>query len=251
MQPTDTAAVPDAAWEAMLQKEVVVEHAGGEPVQGKLVALSADTAVIVGADGQVQTVLKSNATKLSVPQQAEATAPKPASSATDGKPVEQPDQEKDDEEDYAKLGLFTAHGASYAHWRTSDFREGAAAYALDVGVGYNFKKSIGLYLMLGGHVGAGLLDKSMRASLGHLAMMFRYNRKYFAFLGGVGLGWSGQRTADGTQRAIGAAIPLRLLGKIPLPKHWFIGLGAGYEPAFLKGPIVVNTVTLQFVVGRW
>lgn len=246
----------------MLEKQVVVERVDGEPARGKLVAVTGDTAVLVQDDGQVITVSRSQATKLSLkpaadpaeppaesPVPADPNAPKSAEPATDGKPV--PAKKTGEDEDFAKLGLFTAHGVSYAHWRTGDFREGAAAYALDFGVGYNFKKTVGLYGVIGGHVGAGLLDKSMRASLGHFVAMVRYNRKYFAFLGGLGLGWGGQRTSQGTEREVGVAIPLRFMGKIPLPKHFFLGLGAGYEPAFLRGPVIVNTVSLQLVIGRW
>jgi hypothetical protein len=148
--------------------------------------------------------------------------------------------------------LFTSHGIAYSHWRTPSFREGRAAYALDLGIGYNFNAKLGLYGLFGGAVGTRLVDKEARASVGHFAAALRYKRKYFAFLGGLGLAVGGVRGPDDDRyRGSGLAIPIRMMGVIPLPKELFLGIGGGYDFAILQKGRMVNALSVQLTFGRW
>jgi hypothetical protein len=88
------------------------------------------------------------------------------------------------------------------------------------------------------------------ANSGHLNLMLRYRRKYFAFLGGIGLGWSGLKEPNAKTKAVGASIPLRLMGIIPLPRNLWLGISAGYELQILAGGNIFNGLALQVVFGR-
>jgi hypothetical protein len=237
-------AISDEAWDAMLDKQVEVE-VGEETITGKLAAVTDDNAVIVLASGEVRTIAKTDASSLKL-----ASVPPPPDEA------KKPDEPKKDE-DYPKLGIFTTQGVSFAHWRTENYRKGAAAYALDVGAGYNFRPTIGLYGVIGGNVAAKLKlrDGEVRGNMGHFSAMVRYKKKYFALLAGLGIAWSrrDERSVAGqsTQKDVGLAIPIRIMGHIPLPKDFYLGMGIGYTLAvFAKGKLF-NGPSLQLVLARW
>jgi hypothetical protein len=163
--------------------------------------------------------------------------------------VKNPPEPKKD--DYPKFGVFTTHGLSYAHWRTQPYRSGSAAYALDLGAGYNFKETIGLYGVFGGNVAARIVDKQVKGNMGHFSAMIRYKKKYFAFLAGVGVAWSRLDEPTETDKDVGVVIPLKLMGHIPLPKHFYLGIGVGYELAIFARGRLFNAPSLQLLLARW
>jgi hypothetical protein len=233
----------------MMNQDVTLETATGEPVTGKLIAVTSDSAVVVGADGNVTTVLKTDVTALKTATIEEPPAEsKPANPETEDEAKEVDPKKK--ERTLPKLGLFMAHGVSYAHWQTRDYGGGSAAYALDFGAGYNVSDKFGVYGMVGGNVAAKIWDDRVKANSGHANLMLRYRRKYFAFMGGIGVGWNRLAQTNQTTRAIGASIPLRLMGIIPLPRHLWLGIAAAYELQILGGGRVFNGIGLQILLGR-
>jgi hypothetical protein len=235
--------ITDAAWEAMLEKQVAID-VGDKTHTGKLAAVTEETVVLIDAKGDVQTLNKADATALRLAKKEPAPAP-----ATTTPPVKNPPKPK--KEDYPKFGVFTTHGLSYAHWRTRPYRSGSAAYALDLGAGYNFKETIGLYGVLGGNVAARIVDKQVKGNMGHFSAMIRYKKKYFAFLGGVGVAWSRLDEPTETDKDVGVVIPLKLMGHIPLPKHFYLGIGVGYELAIFARGRLFNAPSLQLLLARW
>jgi hypothetical protein len=224
----------------MLDKQVEID-VGDATHEGKLAAVSEDTVVLLDDNGAVQTLPKKDATALRLAK------PEPAA-----KPAEAPKKSAPEKkEDYAKLGIFTTHGVSFAHWRTQDYRSGSAAYALDLGAGYNFRDTIGLYGVFGGNLAARIVDKQVKGNMGHFSAMVRFKKKYFALLAGLGVAWSRLDEPSQTAKDVGVVIPLKLMGHIPLPKHFYIGIGVGYEIAIFAKGRLFNAPSLQFVLARW
>ncbi|MFO0633585.1 MAG: hypothetical protein U0168_12105 [Nannocystaceae bacterium] len=153
---------------------------------------------------------------------------------------------------YHKLGLFTLHGVGYTRWRTPSFAAGGESYNLDAGVGFNFTERFGVYGLVGGAVGARILDKQTHGSLGHFAISFLVRRKYVAFIPGIGLAVAGRRgPGDARVRETGVAIPLKLMGLIPLPKDLTLTVGLGYDLAILAQTRPLQTIALQVGVARF
>lgn len=247
-------AVPDAAWDAMLEKNVVIEKTDATSVTGKLAAVTPDTVVVVADDGSVSTLPKSDATALRLADEAAAEEEPPAEEEAPAE--EEEDKPEEEEADYPKLGLFTSHGIAYGHWRIRDasnrvVSDGSATYALDLGVGYNFKETLGIYAMIGGVVAGKLFDDRVKANAGHFNAMLRFKKKYFAFMGGIGVGWTRVREPTQIARNTGVSIPLRLMGNIPLPKKLFLGVGVGYELAIFGDKRLLNAPSLLLAFGRW
>jgi hypothetical protein len=237
--------VADAAWPAMKDKQVVVERRGGAPVRGKLIAHEGTHAVIVQQDGQVASIPKSDATGLKLDE----PAPGKPTADTSSKPIA---EKKAPKWKYHKLGLFTLHGVGYSRWRTADYRTGAAAYNLDAGVGFNFSEKFGVYGLVGGAVGARILDKEARGQYGHFALSFLARRKYIAFLPGIGLAISSRRGPDDAfVRETGVAIPLKLIGMIPLPKDLSFLIGLSYDLAIMARSRPFQSFALQVGVARF
>jgi hypothetical protein len=224
----------------MLEKQVEVD-VGDQTHEGKLAAVTEGTIVLLDDKGAVQTLPKNDATALRLANR--KPEPKPPA------PAKKPEPKKED--DYAKLGIFTTHGVSYAHWRTQDYRSGSAAYALDLGAGYNFKDTIGLYGVLGGNVAARIVGKQVKGNMGHFSAMVRFKKKYFALLAGVGLGWSRLQEPTQIAKDVGVVIPIKVMGHIPLPKHFYLGIGVGYELAIFAKGRLFNAPSLQLVLARW
>jgi hypothetical protein len=267
------APVPDAAYNAMIDKRVTIDTEAGSST-GKLLSVAEDSVVLIGDDGEVITVRKADATRLrlasktpdetlpseEIPTEAPAETPaddgKPVASPADGKP--KGDEGKRPPAKH-KLGLFTSHGIAYSHFRQSDsrvgpasnFRDGGPSYALDVGVGYNFNDRLGLYGLVGGLVGAPLQDKTVRGHFGHVAVSLAFKGKYIAFVPGLGVGFSALRDSDGVDRRAGFALPIKVMGIIPLPKELFLGIGIGYDLGILRGSQIFNGISGQLTVGRW
>lgn len=245
--------MPDAAWDAMLEKNVTIDKTDATSVTGKLAAVTPDTVVVVADDGSVSTLPKSDATALRL---AEETPAEEEPAEEEAPAEEEKDQPKEEDDDYPKLGLFTSHGVAYGRWRIRDARnqhvaDGAATYALDLGVGYNFKKTLGIYAMIGGVVAGKLFDDRVKANAGHFNAMLRYKKKYFVFMGGIGVGWTRVREPTQIARNRGVSIPLRIMGNIPLPKKLFLGIGAGYELAIFGDGRLLNAPSLLLAFGRW
>jgi hypothetical protein len=233
--------VPESEWAQRRDQQVVLERRGGSPVRGKLIASDGDHAVVMGDDGQVQSIPKSDVTSLN---------------AADGKPAAKSEEpvgkKKQSDWEYKKLGLFTSHGVGYARWRTKDYRDGGAAYLLDLGVGYNFSERFGIYALIGGAVGARMRDKSVVGHQGHFALSFLARRKYIAFLPGIGLAMGNRRgPGDLRIREMGVTFPIKLMGVIPLPKDLFLGIGISYELAIMGATRPWQAIGGQFTVGRW
>jgi hypothetical protein len=216
-------------------------------VTGKLIAVTSDSAVIVDAQGEVTTVLKADATALKVADGKPVGPKPPPTPKSDGKPATPP---PDPGEEMPKFGFFTAHGLGYGHFRTRDYSSGSAAYALDLAAGYNFTNKFGLYGLVGGMVAGKIQDRTIRANAGHANLAFRFRRKHFAFLGGVGVGWAGLREPTRRIRAVGVSIPIRLMGIIPLPKKLYIALSAGYQLGIMGKGNIFNGLSLQLAFGR-
>jgi len=217
-----------------------VERRGAPAVRGKLISTEGDHAVVMGDDGQVTSIPKRDATSL------KAEDGKAAEPATPTGKKAGPDWK------YKKLGLFTSHGVGYARWRSSDYRDGGAAYLLDIGVGFNFTERFGVYGLIGGAVGARLQDKSVVGHHGHFALSFLARGKYIAFIPGIGLAMNTRKgPGDGRIREMGVAIPVKLMGVIPLPKDLFLGIGLAYELAIMGDTKPFQTIGGQVTVGRW
>ncbi len=246
--------VADAAWKAMLDRNVIVQTGSGE-ISGKLVSITEDEAVLVDDTGNVTTVRRAEVSSLKL---REATPAPPAATTPAAQPAtttdkDEKDGEAEDNKPRHRLGLFTSHGVAYAHWyRRNRFGDGAATYALDLGVGVNFSERHGLYLLLGGMVGAHGLDRPTNGHYGHVAAAFRIKRKYIAFIPGIGAGFTALQDPDGGwKRYAGLALPFKLMGLIPLPKELFLGIGVGWDLAFLQDRHVFNGISGQITVGRW
>ena len=243
----------------MLERRVDIETPTGT-VTGRLVSVGSDAVVLVRDDGEVVSVRKQSATRVKVATD-EPTADPPATDppASDEASAEEPGSPEDaavedaaEPSSHRKLGLFTSHGIGYARFRTPGFRDGGAAYALDVAVGYNITERFGIYGLIGGHVGARINDNEARGHFGHFAVAFVRKWKYFAFIPGVGVGVSGIRGPDDARdRRVGFALPIKAMGLIPLPKELFLGIGLGYDLGLLPGGHVVNAIAFQVTVGRW
>jgi hypothetical protein len=269
---TPRGGVSDDVWSALEGKQVVIETSGG-PVEGELASVRGDTLVIIASDGSVSSVPKSQATTVRVakatakPASSMPTTPPPATSdgaAPDGAADDADDdgeqsrkdkrRERREERSYALLGTFSAHGVAYAHWRGDGVQAGHAAYAMDWGVGFNATESFGMYAMAGGLLGARIDDKQIRANYGHVAFMFAFARgKYFQTMFGAGAAFNRLRFADDTlQKDVGLAVPMKMMGKIPLPHKIYLGIGLSYELGLVRNfGRVVNGIGGQIVIGRW
>jgi hypothetical protein len=227
-------------------------------VSGALVSATGDVAVVIEADGRVTTVAKAQATGLRV---ADAPAPDPTPGpAPEPEPIAAPPPEPaptpwpaaKPERDYFPLGVMVANGVAYAHWRGGGDGEGSVAYAGDLGLGFNFSRSIGLYALGGGYFGARLFDKEVKGNLGRIGVMIVGRGQYF--MGSFGLAGAFSRLAGRgtTFKDGGLAIPVKLMGVIPLPKHLYIALGLGYDLAFVNSfEVMFNGIGFQAVIGLW
>lgn len=254
-------AVPDAAWDAVRGKQVTIATANGD-VEGELATTDGDTLVVIADDGAVQTVPKASATAVRVRKT--AAPAKPASQIAppiveDEKKDEKKGDEKDDEKkdkkkkrEHALLGAFTAQGAAYSHWRGEGVNAGHAAYAMDFGVGVNPTPGFGMYAMGGGLLAAKIDHKTIRANYGHLAFMFAFGGKYYFSMIGAGVAFNRLKFETETQKDIGLALPMKLFGRLPLPKHLYLGIGISYELGMVRGfNRFVNGIGGQIVFGRW
>lgn len=264
-------AVDDAAWRAVQGRQVIVETRSGT-VEGELAESAGDTLVLVLPDGRVKSLPKADATGVRVAKVSEPASAKeemasldPAEDETKAEPTE---EEKEEEElspgeqrrkerrenrEHAILGAFTMQGATYSHWRGDGVNAGHASYAMDFGVGGNFSPKFGMYAMAGGLLGARIDDKSTKANYGHIAALFVFGGKYYYSTVGAGVAFSRLRFEDNRlQKDRGLAMPFKLVGKIPLPKKLYIGLGLTYEFAAVRGfSRFVNAIGGQIVFGRW
>ena len=259
--------VHDDVWSALEGKQVVIETASG-PVEGELASVRGETLVVIASDGTVDSVPKSTATSVRVAKRDPAppmpTTPPPATSAdTRGEPsVSDEDaepsradkrKERRDNRSHALLGMFSAHGAAYAHWRGEGVRAGHAAYAMDWGLGFNATPAFGMYAVAGGLLGARIDDKQIRANYGHVAFMFAFGGKYYHSMFGAGAAFSRLRSDElGLQKDAGLALPLKIFGKIPLPHKLYLGIGLSYELGLVRNfGRAVNGIGGQIVLGRW
>lgn len=238
----------------MKDKPVLIERRDGTAVKGKLVAHEGSHAVVVQNDGNVISVAKADAKALKLDDGKSAvpdTTPPPAGKPTTGASASTEDKPKATWK-YKHLGLFTSHGVAYTRWRGSEYRSGGASYMLDVGVGYNFTERFGVYALIGGSVGARLVDRTIKGNFGHFALSFQIRRKYFAIIPGIGLAMSSRRgPGDQVLKETGVAIPVKVMGMIPLPKDLFLGLGIGYDLAIMADARLFNSIGFQVTVGRW
>jgi hypothetical protein len=265
--------VTDSAWKAVEGKQVEIETSKG-PVKGELASSEGDTLVVIGADGNVQSVPKASASAVKVVQ----APPSPAqemSSLKSGDPPPPPEEDKPlskEEErkkkreerrkkrEHAILGAFTMQGATYTHVRGSGVKGGHASYAMDWGVGANLAPSFGMYLVGGGLFAAKIrsdpgdgMRERLKHNYGHLAFLFAFGGKYYFSTLGAGVAFNRLRFPDDSlQKDVGLAIPFKLMGKIPLPKKLYIGLGLSYEFAAVRGfDRFINAIGGQIVFGRW
>jgi len=274
-------AVDDATWNALKGRDVIIETPNG-PVQGELADAAGPSLVIVGQDGQVASLPKSQATGVRVAKapppaatpKEELAALGPAEPAAADEDEEEEGDAKDEEEEeeeeltegqkrrkerrekreHAILGAFTMHGATYSYWRGDGVNGGGASYAMDFGVGGNFSPKFGMYAMAGGLLGAKIEDDNRNANYGHVAGLFVFGGKWYYSTVGAGAAFSRlrDRTTDDLQKDTGLAMPFKLMGKIPLPKKLYIGLGLSYEFAAFRGfSRFVNAIGGQIVFGRW
>jgi hypothetical protein len=237
--------VPEAEWAKARDRNVTLERRKGKPVRGKLIAHEGDHAVVMGDDGKVVSVPKADVTSM----KAEDAAPKPATEEKATKPAE---EKKGPDWKYKKFGILTSHGVGYARWRSPEYRDGGAAYLLDVALGFNFSERFGVYGLVGGAVGARLQDRSVVGHQGHFALSFLGRGKHIAFLPGIGLAM-GNRKGPGDQkiREMGVSFPIKLMGVIPLPKDLFVGIGISYELAIMGSTRPWQAIGGQVTVGRW
>ena len=247
------APIPDAAWAAMKDKKVILERVEGEPVNGKLIAHEGMHAVVLQDDGVITSVAKQDVAAL---KSGDVAPPAPPAAGKDAPTPPTPTKPKDDWK-WHKLGLFTTHGVAYSRWRTPHYVSGGATYNLDGGVGFNFGPRFGVYTLVGGAVGARLRDKTVRGNYGHFALSFLVRRKYVAFIPGIGLALSGRRGPDDQRvRETGVAIPIKLMGLIPIKKagradELQIMIGLGYDLAILANTRPLNSIALQVGVARF
>lgn len=272
-------AVSDAAWDALVGRNVEVQTNGG-PIRGELLRSEGSQAVIVKDDGSVVTVPKSSASSVRVVK-ASAPPPEPREEIAGLEaPPEQPASEEatdeGDEEltegqkrrkerrekrEHALLGAFTMHGATYSHWRGDGVNAGHASYAMDWGVGANFSKNFGLYAIAGGLFGAKIdgpndMDgnaTTLKANYGHVGALFAFGGQWYYSTVGAGAAFSRLRFADGTlQKDKGLAVPTKIMARIPLPKKLYIGIGLTYEFAAVRNfGRFINAIGGQIVFGRW
>jgi hypothetical protein len=264
--------VHDDVWSALEGKQVVISTANG-PVEGELASVGGETLVVIAPDGSVTSVPKSTATSVRVAKAepsggaAMPTTPPPATSGGGDSGASADDDAADDDESpgaarrrerrenrsHALLGMFTAHGAAYAHWRGDGIQAGHAAYSMDWGLGFNATESFGMYAVAGGLLGARIDDKSVRANYGRVAFMFAFGGKYYHSMFGAGAGFSRLRFEDGElQKDVGLALPLKIFGKIPLPHKLYLGIGLSYELGLVRNfGRAVNGIGGQIVLGRW
>ena len=269
-----TPAVDDATWRAIEGRQVVIDTPDG-PVEGELADSQGDTLVVVQENGRVTSLSKARASGVRVVQ-APAPNPSPKDSMADLQPSDEsepsddePTAEEDEDEDlteaqkrrkkrredreHAILGAFAMQGATYSYWRGDGVNAGHASYAMDFGVGGNFSPKFGMYAMAGGLLGAKIDNKTIKANYGHVAALFVFGGKHYYSTVGAGVAFSRLRFGDDTlQKDRGLAMPFKLIGKIPLPKKLYIGLGLTYEFAALRGfSRFVNAIGGQLVIGRW
>ncbi len=261
-EPAAAPAVPDAAWDAVKGKQVTITTASGD-VQGELASSDGDTLVVIADDGAVQTVPKASATAVKVRKVDPPPAAKPAIAPAvieedEKKPAEA--KKKDDEEkkdkkkkrEHALLGAFTAQGAAYSHWRGEGVNAGHAAYAMDFGVGVNATPGFGMYAMGGGLLAAKIDNKSIKANYGHIAFMFAFGGKYYHSMIGAGVAFDRLKFDDRTEKGVGLSLPMKLFGKLPLPKNLYLGIGLSYELGMVRGfNRFINGIGGQIVFGRW
>jgi len=208
-----------------------------------------DPAAAMPADGEAQ------------PETAKGAEPEgEAEAEEEPSPGEKRRKERRENREHALLGAFTMQGATYTHWRGDGIKAGGASYAMDFGLGANLSPNFGLYAMVGGLLGAKIQDDRINANYGHAAVVFAFSRKYFMSTIGAGLAWSRLRATEGSlvgdgitlHRDRGLALPVRLVGKIPLPHKLYIGLGLTYELGVVRGfSRAINGIGGQIVVGRW
>jgi hypothetical protein len=261
-EPAAAPAVPDAAWEAVRGKQVTIATADGD-VEGELATTEGDTLVVIADDGTVQTVPKASAKSVRVRKVDPPAPSKPeiAPPVVDEKKDEKKkDEEKSDDEkkdkkkkrEHALLGAFTAQGAAYSHWRGDGVNAGHAAYAMDFGIGVNPTPGFGMYAMGGGLLAAKIENKTIRGNYGHLAFMFAFGGKYYHSMIGAGVAFDRLKFDDRTEKGIGLSLPMKLFGKLPLPKHLYLGIGLSYELGMVRGfSRFVNGIGGQIVFGRW
>ncbi|MEX1368426.1 MAG: hypothetical protein AB1Z98_35165, partial [Nannocystaceae bacterium] len=284
---TPAPAVDDAAWAALVGRDVVVEVSGGT-LTGELLRADGPSLVLAMSDGRVQTLPKANATGVRLatapaaapaaaspsptPAPAPATtapAAEPTPAAADEPPAEEEElsrgdkrrKERRENREHALLGAFTMHGATYSHWRDSGrestgVNAGHASYAMDWGLGVNLSPGFGMYAVAGGLFGAKIRDDAngrIKANYGHVAALFAFGGKYYYSTVGAGVAFSRLRFADDTlQKDPGLALPFKLVGKIPLPHKLYIGIGLTYELAMVANfGRFINAIGGQIVVGRW
>lgn len=228
---------------------MIVERGDKPQVAGKLIAHEGTHVVVQGTDGTVVSIAKADATGL---KSAEAAAPKPPDP-----PAAPPPSKPKDDWKWHKLGLFTFHGVAYSRWRTPDYAAGGATYNLDAGVGFNFGPRFGVYALMGGAVGAKILDKTVRGNYGHFALSFLVRRKYVAFIPGIGLALSSRKGPDDFHlKETGVAIPVKLMGLIPIKKSGkieglHVTIGLAYDLAILANTRPLNSIGLQVGVARF
>lgn len=274
-------AVSDAAWDALVGRNVEVQTTSGV-LTGELLRSEGTQVVIVRADGSVATTQKSAASSVRVIQPPPATPPPEQQiAALDPPPESQPEPvEEDGEEElteaekrrkerrekreHALLGAFSMHGVTYSHWRGDGVNGGHASYAMDWGVGVNFSKNFGLYAIAGGLLGAKIQgpndelgnETSIKANYGRVGGIFAFGGQWYYTTVGAGAAFSRLRFADGTlQRDKGLAIPSKIMARVPLPKKLkkiYLGIGLTYELALIRNfGRSINAIGGQLVVGRW
>ncbi len=244
--------VSEAQWQAALEQPVTIERDGADALHGKLVATTEAAAVLVADDGDVHTLQKSEVAAVTI----DAPAPEPEPETAPAKePAAEPSSEPvadPEEDDWKRFGVFTSHGISYAHWRTEPYRAGAAAYAGDLGVGYNWRRAWGAYLVLGGHAGARLVDRTIKGNFGHLAGMLRYRgKKRFVGMAGLALAWSKLDEPQRRVRDISVSIPLKAMAQFKVADSLFVAVGVGYEPGFFAQGRIANALSLQATLAHW
>jgi hypothetical protein len=233
----------------MKDKQVIVEQGDKPAIEGKLIAHEGTHAVVQTKDGGIASIAKSDATAL---KSADAAKPIPP----EAPPATTPTKPKDDWE-WHKLGLFTFHGVAYSRWRTPNYAAGGASYNLDAGVGFNFGPRFGVYALVGGAVGAKILNKTVRGNYGHFALSFLVRRKYVAFIPGIGLAISNRKGPDDARIAeTGVAIPVKLMGLIPIKKSGkveglHVTIGLAYDLAIMANTRPLNSIGLQVGVARF
>jgi hypothetical protein len=92
----------------------------------------------------------------------------------------------------------------------------------------------------------------VRGNYGHFALSFLVRRKYVAFIPGVGLAVSGRRgPGDDRVRETGFALPVKLMGLVPLPKDLALGIGLTYDLAIMADARLFQTIGAQLTLARW